>query len=139
MFIFLFQILYTTLTKPTYCLHNNIHYATKGKMNKTTCSNNTTEEEKEWSTIDTVTDTKIAETTDSTTYLHQIDHDKQHHSDEDNNTSDNNCKKGNMYNLHEDTFWNNTATFLTMVPLEKIKYTWSWSDCRLHFCYRQTR
>jgi len=44
--------------------------------------------QKTQSTIDTVTDTNIAEMADPTISLCQTDHDKQHLSDEDNNTSD---------------------------------------------------
>ena len=108
-------------------------------MNKMTTSNNTTEEEKEQSTIDTVSDTNIAETTDLTTYLCQIDHDKQHQSDEDNNTSDNDCEKGNMPILHERQVLEQHSNISNNGTSEKIKYTWSWSDYRLHFCYQQTR
>jgi len=60
----------------------------RGKQTKQQPPTTQQRRKKDQSTIDTVTDTNIAETTDSTTSVHQIDHNEQHQSDEDDNTSD---------------------------------------------------
>jgi len=73
----------------------------RGKQTKQQAPTTQQRRQKTQSTIDTVTDTNIAETTDPTISLCQTDHDKQHLSDEDNNTSDDECKKENMHSHHE--------------------------------------